>query len=94
MAGRSGFTRRVAATVGAILLLLPVTAAAQPVHGTHTPWYEKPLYPTPWEVWISGEGWDEDYQSSEVCIAGYRWITRRNSESNQSAAADAYPVRC
>jgi hypothetical protein len=45
-------------------------------------------------VWISGEGWDEDYQSSDVCVAGYRWITRHNSKSNQSAAADAYPVRC
>ena len=55
---------------------------------------DRPDPRSPLEVWISGEGWDEDYQSSDVCVAGYRWITRNTSHQNQSAAADAYPVRC
>lgn len=49
---------------------------------------------TPLEVWLSGEGWDEDYLSSHVCINGYRWMTRNVEHGNASAADDAVPVRC
>jgi hypothetical protein len=75
------------------MLCTAAPASAQTYEGRYA-YPERSPYRTPLEVWISGEGWDEDYQSSDVCVAGYRWITRHNSKSNQSAAADAYPVRC
>ena len=49
---------------------------------------------TPLEVWLSGEGWDEDFTHSHVCINGYRWMTRNVEHANASAADDAVPVRC
>ena len=53
-----------------------------------------PPFRTPLEVWLSGEGWDEDFSSSHVCINGYRWMTRNIEHANASAADDAVPVRC
>ena len=77
------------------MLLGGASASAQSPHGGRYAYpEERPVYRTPLEVWLSGEGWDEDYTSSDVCVYGYRWITRHNSQSDQSAAADAYPVRC
>ena len=76
-------------------LLAPVASFAQSRHAPQTYYSdERARYRTPLEVWISGEGWDEDYLSSHVCINGYRWMTRNVEHSNASAADDSVPVRC
>lgn len=64
--------------------------AAAPTRAYHP----RPVYRTPLEVWISGEGWDEDYLSSHVCINGFRWMTRNLEHGNASAADNSVPVRC
>ena len=83
------------ALVAGAMLFVGAPALAQSSYGGGTAYPgERPIYRTPLEVWISGEGWDEDYSSSDVCVFGYRWITRNVSHGDESAAADAYPVRC
>ena len=79
-----------AAGFACLMLLAPASSFAQSRYAWPE---ERRAYRTPVEVWLSGEGWDEDFSSSHVCVNGYRWITR-DLDSNGSAAQRAYPVRC
>jgi hypothetical protein len=83
-----------AAAIAVPVLLSPGISLGQSRHERYAYPAERPIYRTPLEVWISGEGWDEDYLSSHVCINGYRWMTRSVERSDASAADDSVPVRC
>jgi hypothetical protein len=84
--------KAIAVVSACLMLLAPVSSFAQSRYAW--PEEQRGAYRTPVEVWLSGEGWDEDYRSSHVCINGYRWMTRNVEHSNASAADDAIPVRC
>lgn len=77
----------------ALVLFAPASSLAQSRYERQI-YGDRSTFRTPLEVWLSGEGWDEDYRSSHVCINGYRWMTRNVEHSNASAADDAIPVRC
>ena len=81
-------------TIAGLTVLAPAASFAQSRHSPQVYSDERARYRTPLEVWISGEGWDEDFSSSHVCINGYRWMTRNVEHGNASAADDALPVRC
>lgn len=75
--------------------LLPSAVSAQPYYDADRSYSPaRHVYRTPLEVWLSGEGWDEDYSSSHVCVGGFRWMTRNVDQGNSSAAQAAVPVRC
>ena len=74
--------------------LTPAASFAQSRYERHAFPEERSTFRTPLDVWLSGEGWDEDVSSSHVCINGYRWMTRNLEHGNASAADDSVPVRC
>lgn len=88
------FAKTTSVGVACLVLLAPASSLAQSRYERQTIPEERATFRSPVEVWLSGEGWDEDYSSSHVCINGYRWITRNVEHSNASAADDAIPVRC
>lgn len=82
------------AVLAGMIMLTPAASFAQSRYGEPVFVAERPTARTPLEVWLSGEGWDEDYLSSHVCIDGYRWMTKNVEHADASAADDAVPVRC
>lgn len=92
--GASSSSKSIAAVLASLIALAPAASFAQSQYGRHVFPVDRPAYRTPLEVWLSGEGWDEDYSSSHVCINGFRWMTRNVEHSNASAADDSVPVRC
>ena len=88
------FAKAPLVAIACLMFLAPVSSSAQSRYERQTFPDERATFRTPLEVWLSGEGWDEDFSSSHVCINGYRWMTRNVEHSNASAADDAVPVRC
>lgn len=88
-------SKAVPAVLASLIVLAPPASFAQSGYGQQARRAERQqVYRTPLEVWLSGEGYDEDYSSSHVCVGGYRWITRNTDHGNSSAAQAAVPVRC
>ena len=87
------FAKAPLVVVSCLMLLTPASSFAQSRYERQTFPEERATFRSPVDVWLSGEGWDEDFSSSHVCINGYRWITR-DTDPNASAAQNAYPVRC
>ena len=88
------FAKATLVAVACLVLLAPASSFAQSRYERQIYYEDRSTFRTPLEVWLSGEGWDEDYRSSHVCINGYRWMSRNVEHSNASAADDAIPVRC
>ena len=88
------FARATSVGIACLMLFAPASSLAQSRYERQIYYEDRSTVRTPLEVWLSGEGWDEDYRSSHVCINGYRWMTRNVEHSNASAADDAIPVRC
>ena len=90
---------RVASAAAAALLLLSSASYASsyeqlfPGNGAEAPHVQSRAY-------YGGGGFSsygstpQDFQSSHVCINGYRWITRDIERGWENPAQNAIPVRC
>ena len=96
MLGRDALlaSKVILAVFASLLALPPASSGAQSRYDQRPLFWDRPEPRTPLEVWLSGEGWDEDYLSSHVCINGFRWMTKNVEHAHASAADDAVPVRC